>query len=177
MSSMNIWLIVWRTSISSFPCCTEEATIILFFKMFLLHFYLFVCLFDVCVNVCVCLSTCVRRAYGACVWCVCVCLCVFVSACVLWPTCDRGPLVEVSSLLPPYGPGDQTHVVMLGSRHLCALSHLASPILNFIATTFFLFFFVLLSESMPLNTIVYFSSACFWTMCLFIWIYIIYILI
>lgn len=30
---------------------------------------------------------------------------MYVSACVPWPTHDRGQLVEVSSLLPPYGPG------------------------------------------------------------------------
>lgn len=51
MSSMNVRLIAWRTFISTLPVCSEEATILLFFKMFLLHFYLFVWCVHVCAEV------------------------------------------------------------------------------------------------------------------------------
>lgn len=60
----------------------------------------------------------------------------------------------VTSCLPPRGPRDQTQGVMLGSRHLCPMSHLAGPILIIIATSPSLFFIVLLSESTSLNTVV-----------------------
>jgi hypothetical protein len=42
---------------------------------------------------------------------------------------DKGELSEVGSLLPLWGPGDQTQVINPGGEHLHAQSQFVSPIL------------------------------------------------
>lgn len=56
---------------------------------------------------------------------------MYVGACLPQHVCRRGQLVEISSLLPPCSPGDQSLSARLGSRWLYPLGHLVSPTVSF----------------------------------------------